>query len=73
MWLMIAPGVVALVGGIVLLTAPQRLVREQAPAPSWIHTDPFILRHRMSASIVLIAVGLFCLSSALYVWMRLHA
>ena len=74
MVLMIIPGVVALMGGIILLCAPQRLVKEHStPTRSWIETDPFFLKHRVSAGICLIAIGCFCLSSAYYVWLRLHS
>ncbi len=73
MWLMVVPGVIALAGGVGFLCAPQRMT-QQAPAPArfWIQTDPFFLKYRISTAIVLIGMGFFCLSSALYVWMRLH-
>ena len=73
MVLMIGPGLVSLITGIMFLWAPKRLASTRpAAARSWITTDPFFQKHHVSAGICLIAVGLFCLSSAYYVWLRLH-
>ena len=74
MWLMVIPGIVSLVCGVMFFCAPKRLVLTKSAAPrSWIETDPFFMKHRISAGICLIAVGLFDLSSAYYVWLRLHS
>ena len=74
MWLMIVPGVISVVFGVIFLCAPQRLMRErptqQRPI---IPTDELFLNHRISTGICLIAVGVFCLLSAFYVWLRPHS
>jgi len=74
MWLMIGPGVISVVFGVIFLCAPQRLMQERpSPHRPLIPTDELFLNHRISAGICLIAVGVFCLLSAFYVWLRLHS
>ncbi len=74
MLLMIVPGVISLMSGILLLCAPQRLLSlKPASGRSWVATDPFFMKHRISAGLCLMAVAVFCLSSAYYVWLRLHS
>ncbi len=73
MILMIVPGIISLVFGVLFFCAPQLLNRQRTKTSSWIETDTFFLHHRVSAGLCLITVGLFCLSSAVYVWLRLHA
>jgi hypothetical protein len=73
MWLMMGSGTVSLVSGIVCLCAPRRLLKEKPPGARVLFwTDAFLLDHRVCAGICLIASGLFCLSSAFYVWLRLN-
>ena len=71
MLLMVVPGCIALIFGVGFLCTPQ-LVKHHPPTKSWIETDTFFLQHRISVSLVLVAMGLFCLSSAYYVWLRLR-
>ena len=74
MVLMIGPGFVSLISGLMLLWVPKRLLSRRSPRGRfWIATDPFFQTHHISAGICLISVGLFCLSSAYYVWLRLHS
>ena len=74
MWLMVGPGVISIVFGLVFMWAPQGLVRQQRQGTKrhWIEVDALFLQHRICTGISLIAVGVFCLLSAFYVWMRLH-
>ena len=61
---MAVPGLNSLTYGCVFLFAPRWLARERA--------TPFFIAHRTSTGLCLLAGGLFCLSSAVYVWLRLH-
>lgn len=76
MLLMIMPGVISLTFGLVFLCAPQRL---QGARPgrkhsrNWIETDPVFLKYRVSVGLCLLTIGIFCLSSAFYVWLRLNS
>jgi hypothetical protein len=70
MLLMIAPGIVSLVFGIAFLGMPQLVSSRPSTAKGWVETDAFFRQHRVSSSVCFIAVGLFCLSSAYYVWLR---
>ena len=73
MWSMIISGVVSSVFGAVFLCAPRWLAQPVARRGQvWIETTGFFLAHRISAGICFIAVGVFCLSSAWYVWLRVH-
>ncbi len=73
---MAVPGVISCLCGIMLLCAPEQLLvvtKKRAMAGRHVlETDTVLLRHRLSAGICFLAIGAFCLSSALYVWMRLH-
>ncbi len=75
MWLMIVPGGVSVVSGVLFLFAPQRLFskRRRSSGKWWLDVDTFLSRHPVPAGISLIALGLFYLSSAYYVWLRLHS
>lgn len=74
MLLMIIPGIISVVFGVIFLWAPKRLMQERpAPTKPLIDTDEMFLKHRISTGICLIAVGVFCLLSAFYVWLRLHS
>ena len=73
MLLMVIPGIISLVFGVIFLTVPQRLLREKPTLQrALIETDEILLKHRISTGICLIAVGVFCLLSAFYVWLRLN-
>ncbi len=86
MELMIVTGAVALVFGIMFLVCPAQLdrwsQRGNATIGRWLRSvdptlrfdqpDQTVLRYRISTGICLIGVGVFCLSSAYYVWLRLH-
>ena len=73
-WLfMIGPGLVALTFGVVFLIAPQRLMQAKpAQGRMIVDADTLFLDHRICTGICLMAVGAFCLLSALYVWVRLN-
>ncbi len=74
MWLMVIPGVISLVFGAIFLIAPSRLMQEKPPVKRPIvEVDDLFLKHRLSTGICLIAVGVFCLLSAFYVWLRLNS
>ena len=72
--LMIMPGVISLIFGLLCLFAASRITegRKRSRAASWIDTDMIFLKHRVGVGLCLIVIGLFCLSSAWYVWLRLH-
>ena len=73
---MVIPGVVSLVCGVVLLAAPKRLlmVEKRLSGPRTVlETDLILLKHRLSGGICFLAIGVFCLASAYYVWLRLNA
>ena len=59
-----------------LFCAPERLLiitkKRSMRGRSIMETDTVLLRHRLSAGICFVAIGAFCLASALYVWLRLH-
>ena len=71
--LMIIPGLISLVFGLVFMWAPNSLTMKQRPpnVRTWFETDALFLEHRICVGICLIVVGVFCLLSAVYVWMRL--
>ena len=72
---MIVPGAVSLVSGAVLLAAPRRLlmVEKRLSGPgTMLETDLILLKHRVSGSICFLVIGVFCLASAYYVWLRLN-
>ena len=71
--LLTIPGVSSLGFGVAFLCAPRLLRSPHAHQARWIETDAFFIQYRISASLCLIAAGLFCLSSAYYVWLRLHS
>ena len=75
MLLMVVPGMIAVVFGVLFLCAPQWLPKTKPPADrrGWMALDPFLLAHRIPAGICFLAIGIFCLSSACYVWVRLHS
>ncbi len=73
LWLLIVPGLISSGFGVAFLCAPRLLRSPKAHRARWIETDQFFIRHRLSASVCLIAAGLFCLSSAYHVWLRLHS
>ena len=74
MWFMIGPGLVALIFGVIFLIAPKRLMQEKTPpVRPLINTDALFLEHRICTGICLISVGVFCLLSAFYVWLRLNS
>ena len=74
MLLMVIPGIISVVFGAIFLIAPQRLMQDKPPVQRpLIPTDELFLKHRLSAGICLIAVGVFCLLSAFYVWLRLNS
>ncbi len=75
MLLMIIPGVISMASGLLFLIAPTRLCAQSRPRSGkwWVDVDAFLGRHPMAAGISLIALGLFYLSSAYYVWLRLHS
>lgn len=73
-WLfMLGPGLVALVFGVVFIIAPQWLMQPKpVRGKTIVNADALFLGHRISTGICLLAVGVFCLLSTLYVWMRLN-
>jgi len=74
MWLIALPGILSLVFGIIFITAPQRVMWSKPTVERpFLETDVILLKHRISTGICLIAVGVFCLLSSFYVWLRLHA
>lgn len=73
MWLMVGCGAVALIGGILFLIAPDAFIQPGPPKGKVLfNTDAWLSDHRVCAGICLTAMGIFCLSSAVYVWMRLN-
>ena len=72
MWLIIVPGIISTLFGIIFLIAPKQLMSEERPrGRQLIDVDSLCLEHRICAGLCLIAIGVFCLLSALYVWFRL--
>ncbi len=69
---MILPGIIASIFGVLFLCAPHLVKSKRSSAKHWIETDTFFLQHRIGAGLCLIVIGVFCLSSAFYVWLRLH-
>ena len=70
---MIVPGVLTIIFGIIFIVAPQRLMSQREPhARPLISPDALFLDHRICAGICLIAIGVFCLLSSFYVWLRLN-
>ena len=74
MWYMILPGAASLVCGLIFLIAPRLLLYGNIAAtrPA-IDTDVWFLKYHVSTGLCLIAAGVFCLASAYYVWLRVHA
>jgi len=74
MWYMIIPGTISVVFGLVFLAAPKRLLSGNigATRPA-VETNSWFLKYHVSAGLCLIAAGVFCLASAFYVWLRVHA
>ena len=73
---MVVPGAVSLVSGVVLLAAPRRLLmmEKQLSGPGTVlDADLILLKHRVSGSICFLVIGVFCLASAYYVWLRLNS
>ena len=74
MILMVVSGTVALVFGVVFLFFPKKLNTWSELASRQLdQLDPTIMNHRYGAGLCLLAVGIFCLASAYYVWLRLHS
>ena len=71
--LMAVPGVNSLVYGVLFLWAPQRLQHQTASGAKPQRWDVLFLAHHTSTGLCLVAGGLFCLASALYVWLRLNS
>ena len=73
-FMMVIPGVVSVLAGIVCCFTPARLLSQRQPPSTrwWLDADAFLRKHSLAAGISLIALGLFYLSSAYYVWLRLH-
>ena len=73
MALMVVPGIVAVVFGVMLLCVPMWIHRwnEVASRPLG-QLDPVVLKYRFGVGLSLFTVGLFCFASAYYVWLRLH-
>ncbi|GEM_PF-2825726 len=71
--LMAVPGVNSLVYGLLFMYAPQHLLQGASDAGTTKRSEAFFLAHRTSTGLSLIAGGLFCLTSALYAWLRLNS
>lgn len=73
MILMVISGAVAMVFGTMFLFFPKKLVHwSEMTTRQAGQFDPTLLNHRVATGICLLAVGIFCLSSAYYVWLRLQ-
>jgi len=74
MWYMIIPGVISVVFGFTLLFTPKRLMWGNigATRPA-VDTNSWFLKYHVSTGLCLIAAGVFCLTSAFYVWLRVHS
>lgn len=73
MVLMVVPGIVAVMFGVVLLCVPMWISRWNEVANRQLgQFDPAVLKYRFGVGLSLFAVGLFCFASAYYVWLRLH-
>jgi len=71
--LMVVPGVNSLLYGLFFMYAPQRLLQGASDAGTTKPSSAFFLTHRTSTGLCLVAGGVFCLASALYVWLRLNS
>jgi len=73
-FLMAIAGLAALLFGVVLLLSPSLITRLSEEVNRQLqNTDANVMRHRIAAGVCLVAVGLFCIASAYYVWVRLTA
>ena len=71
--LMVVPGVNSLLYGLIFMYAPQRLLQGASDVGTTKRSEAFFLAHRTSTGLSLIAGGVFCLTSALYAWLRLNS
>ena len=73
MELMLISGAISLVFGVLFLFFPKTIHRwSELSNRKLSELDPTIMSHRIGTGLCLLAVGLFCLTSAYYVWLRLH-
>ena len=73
MVLMMVAGAVSLIFGVVFIFFPQQLNRWSELASRQLNQlDPTIRNNRLGTGISLLAVGIFCIASAYYVWLRLR-
>jgi len=71
-FLMAITGLVAFLFGILLVLSPTLITRLSDQVNRHLQqTDAHLMRHRLSAGICLIGIGIFCIASAYYVWIRL--
>ncbi len=75
MLLMIVPGIISVVFGLLFLFAPHVLTRRpppSTPTPGRVETDRVFIQHRVATGICLLMAGGYCLSSASQVRTRLY-
>ncbi len=66
-------GIISVVGGIGLLWFSKQFQRlSKSTSRSWGKLDQVVMQYRMSVGLCLLGSGVFCLASALYVWLRLR-
>jgi hypothetical protein len=71
--LMAVPGVSSLFYGLLCMYAPQQVFQGASASNTTTGPEGFFLAHRTSTGLCLVAGGVFCLASVLYVWLRLNS
>lgn len=73
MWVLVVTGVISLAVGLLATAAPDQLAQwSQLPGRPVTKLENAFFKHVLFSGMCLIVVGIFCLVSAWYVWLRLH-